>query len=319
MYNSTENKRNDRTFIVPPQAQLKLLEDALVSQLCVTEVGHRRTNLPFVPALNPDAPGCIFVYCHGGEGWYKYKTQKFPISAGQAFMLPVNNEHSYGPMKRREWEISWIRFEGTRTVSDYYLAHQLFDFTGEKGGDIRRRVSTVLDEMLDTLERGCSSANLVHCTALLTVLLSSVRSFQGEETEAGQPKNEDCVVATLTRYMEANIHRHVTLKELAELVGYSPTYLSSFFKRQSGFGPIAYFNIMKMQRACYLLDTTTRPILDICKEIGIKDNYYFSRLFSNVMGISPKQYRQRPAGYVVPISAVEHLQKTMKSPKKEKE
>ena len=32
----------------------------------------------------------------------------------------------------------------------------------------------------------------------------------------------------------------------------------------------------------------------ICHKMGIEDSYYFSRLFTKTMGISPVEYRQRP-------------------------
>ena len=35
-------------------------------------------------------------------------------------------------------------------------------------------------------------------------------------------------------------------------------------------------------------------IHDFEEKLGIDDPYYFSRLFSHIMGLSPKAYRQRP-------------------------
>lgn len=47
-----------------------------------------------------------------------------------------------------------------------------------------------------------------------------------------------------------------------------------------------------MQQACLLLDTTDMKINQICYKIGIEDTYYFSRLFSKIMGMSPREYRK---------------------------
>ena len=64
------------------------------------------------------------------------------------------------------------------------------------------------------------------------------------------------------------------------------------FKKQTGHSPLTYFNLLKMQQACLLLDTTDMKINQICYKIGIEDTYYFSRLFSKIMGMSPREYRK---------------------------
>ncbi|MDY4890912.1 MAG: AraC family transcriptional regulator, partial [Prevotella sp.] len=51
------------------------------------------------------------------------------------------------------------------------------------------------------------------------------------------------------------------------------------------------FNILKIQLACKLLETTDLKINQICAKVGIDDSYYFSRLFTKTIGISPKKYR----------------------------
>ncbi|TXJ29116.1 MAG: AraC family transcriptional regulator [Chitinophagaceae bacterium] len=38
---------------------------------------------------------------------------------------------------------------------------------------------------------------------------------------------------------------------------------------------------------------TNLKIKDIAAELGIADHYYFSRLFTKVMGASPNHYRKR--------------------------
>src|SRR5690606_40995788 len=60
-----------------------------------------------------------------------------------------------------------------------------------------------------------------------------------------------------------------------------------------GYSPIEYFNHLKIQHACQLLQFSDRRIFEIALAIGIEDPYYFSRLFSTQMGISPKQYRKQ--------------------------
>lgn len=85
----------------------------------------------------------------------------------------------------------------------------------------------------------------------------------------------------------------MTLKEIAEFSGLSPSRLSAVFKDRTGHSPLNYFNFMKMRKACELLDNTKMKLNQISLKLGIDDQYYFSRLFSKIMGSSPKAYRER--------------------------
>lgn len=40
------------------------------------------------------------------------------------------------------------------------------------------------------------------------------------------------------------------------------------------------------------METTDLKVNQICTMVGIDDSYYFSRLFTKIVGVSPKKYRQ---------------------------
>lgn len=71
------------------------------------------------------------------------------------------------------------------------------------------------------------------------------------------------------------MEKHLSLEEISTQIGYSPSHFSMLFKKQTGHSPLTYFNLLKMQQACLLLDTTDMKINQICYKIGIEDTYYF--------------------------------------------
>ena len=67
-------------------------------------------------------------------------------------------------------------------------------------------------------------------------------------------------------------------------------------RRQTGQSPLSYFNLLKVQKACFMLDETDMKINQISSKLGLSDPYYFSRMFTKVMGLSPKEYRNQKKG-----------------------
>jgi len=130
---------------------------------------------------------------------------------------------------------------------------------------------------------------------LLHYYLGSMRFIQQfrKADSHGEKFASGTLVDVAIRYMHENIERSLQLDDLANYMGYSVSHFSSMFKKATGESPLHYFNRMKISQACHLLDNTTMQINQICHKVGIDDCYYFSRLFSKQMGMSPKMYRNR--------------------------
>ena len=73
----------------------------------------------------------------------------------------------------------------------------------------------------------------------------------------------------------------------------SVSHFTYLFKNKTGFTPIEYFNHLKIQQACQYLLFTELRVKEISYELGIDDPYYFTRIFTKVMGMSPNTYREK--------------------------
>ena len=92
--------------------------------------------------------------------------------------------------------------------------------------------------------------------------------------------------------MQKNIDKLMTLQDFARFANLSVSHFSAIFRERTGYSPIEYFNHLKIQKACQYLLLTQMRVKEIALELGIDDPYYFSRMFSKVMGSSPNDYRQ---------------------------
>ena len=96
----------------------------------------------------------------------------------------------------------------------------------------------------------------------------------------------------LSEYVEANVEKIASLEDICEAFHYSKNYIIRIFNKEFGVSPIQYINEMKLKRAMYLLETTSKPIGEIATECGYADYAYFYKRFIQKTGISPQKWRK---------------------------
>lgn len=169
------------------------------------------------------------------------------------------------------------------------------DIQPERHSRISNRMN-VFEEIFNTLRSGYSNENLRYVSSLFHYYLGSLRYIQQYRKANADATDDGDMTRTAIHFMKENMEKHITLQNMADHVGYSPSHFSMLFKKQTGHAPLAYFNLLKIQQACFMLDSTDMKVNQICYKVGIEDAYYFSRLFSKIMGMSPGEYRKTKKG-----------------------
>ncbi len=92
---------------------------------------------------------------------------------------------------------------------------------------------------------------------------------------------------------EAHIGANLRVCDMAKAHGTSLQAFSNTFSRNLGISPKAYLNRRLNQEACRLITNTNWTVKRIAAHLRFSDEYYFSRFFSKMNGVSPREYRQR--------------------------
>ena len=100
------------------------------------------------------------------------------------------------------------------------------------------------------------------------------------------------VARKLSEYIEENLESIASLTDLCRELHYSKNYVIRIFNKEFGKSPIQYINDVKINKATYLLETTSRPIEEIAEKCGFSDYAYFYRRFVKKTGLSPLKWRK---------------------------
>ncbi|WP_289291134.1 helix-turn-helix domain-containing protein [Bacteroides sp. 41_26] len=90
-------------------------------------------------------------------------------------------------------------------------------------------------------------------------------------------------------YIRLNYQSEITMNDVAEYAGISERYLRRLFSQYLNLSPLDYLNQMRINRAIELLRNTEMSVKEICYLCGFRSPQYFSRIFKQQMGISPRE------------------------------
>ena len=286
----------ERSLVLPPMAIEMQQTDPLVSSLYITDIGYYPHATHHFRERKRPIMQNVLLYCVEGKGHYRMggNDHTFDVTAGQYVILPAGQSHVYWSDDDDPWTIYWIHFGGVH--ADFYSQGASAPLNVKPG--VTSRISdrnNIFEEIFFTVNDGYSLENMRYASCLLHYYLGSMRFIQQfRKADSNSEKfAPNTLVDVAVRFMRENLERRLQLNDLARYMGYSVSHFSTVFKKTTGESPLHHFNRMKMEQACYLLANSTMQINQICHKVGIDDCYYFSRLFSKQVGMSPKMYREK--------------------------
>lgn len=100
------------------------------------------------------------------------------------------------------------------------------------------------------------------------------------------------IVRQTLHFIEFNLDTKINLSNLAYKCDVSVPYLSNLFKKEVGTTIIKYVNKLRIDKAIKLLNTSSLSVQDIAFYVGIYDHNYFTKVFKNEVGTTPRDYRK---------------------------
>ncbi|MBP5636917.1 MAG: helix-turn-helix domain-containing protein [Bacteroidales bacterium] len=104
---------------------------------------------------------------------------------------------------------------------------------------------------------------------------------------------EQKFLRSIQEYVSANLHRNITLDDIAEVVCMSPSSLYKKMKEYADISPMEYVMKMRLHKAVELLKDDSVSVQEVASAVGFNTHSFFSECFKREFGMTPRQWRVR--------------------------
>lgn len=223
--------------------------------------------------------------CHG-EGYIYQNDRTYTVSEDCVYVLQPGNAHKYGADKKHPYEKIWINFF-SGIFADIFAAYGLSDQVVFPNSGCR----PFFEELLAIAQN--SSDNDAVYLKISDVLFRLIMTLAKKATEDARASHVAILVKDV---LDMAIYRKVTVEELTKEINVSKSQMTREFKKYFGVTPYRYLLEKKISVAKRLLASTPMRVHEISERLGFADEYYFSNIFKQKTGSSPRSYRSRKQG-----------------------
>ena len=97
-------------------------------------------------------------------------------------------------------------------------------------------------------------------------------------------------------YIDEHLYDELTVEQLSNVACFSRFHFLRQFTVYTGISLFGYIRLLRLKQASYRLAINTgERITDIAFDIGFESSESFSRAFKNTFGLTPSQFRKKPA------------------------
>ncbi len=227
-------------------------------------------------------PTLLIMYVVTGNFHVEYRDKSFDAGAGDVILLDCKEPHYYRAYEGLEFYFYGFEGSNAREICHYILKTQ-GSWLHSKNNIL---IGNLMKNTLNYYEKNDSENPFdasMRIYKFLNLLLQQRESYY---TAKNRPV-EQC-----TTYIDANLKNHITMEQLAKMVGLSTTYFSHLFKTETGYSPREYITNARMNKAKLLLVQTNKSITEIAYEVGYVSGSSFTNIFTDKIGCSPKIFRK---------------------------
>lgn len=229
----------------------------------------------YLPMFHPHGE---LIYVTEGSVSVTVDGQTHILHAGEVALLFPYLTHSYE--NAPDSNVMIMLFDPASTVFDNTLQMQKPKCFFTEG----RALYPLLDRAVFLYQKGRIKTAMSYLNAVLGELLD-VLPLEERSGDAGD------VTVRLLSWCAEHFAEDITIKSVADALYISQSYVSKLFSQKLRCGFREYINTLRVHKAQTLLETTDQRILQIMAQCGFQNQSNFNRVFREIAGVSPRDYR----------------------------
>lgn len=228
--------------------------------------------------------GYIIQYTFNGHGVYEDGENVYCLDTNKGFITSVPNNSKYYLPNHEDnyWEYIYVHFNGS-------VAKQFYEEIKKVSGNIftlpfdNPAIQLWIDEY-KLLEHGKQYKRFESGVFIYSFLAALLREISSPSTSSSQ-------IADAVKQINTNYNSDISLAELSQSLGISPSQLSRLFHKEIGISPIEYLTNVRLEHSMQLLAMTNLGINEIASLCGFSNGNYFTKVFKKKLGFTPSNYR----------------------------
>ena len=269
----------NREFDIPPKG----------NSLFVISAGHSKAlNLEQVRTIHLYRNDYQLLYVHNGSLHYFDESDTEIIIPAGGFLLYKPQEYQkYDIYKKENTDLYWCHFSGSY-AEDFLKSYNLYDkrIITLSPNIQYRRIYSLLRVTLDKREKHFTDLCAVYLQELLLTVSRDMHKASSNQNMPDELKH-------ILNYIEEHYYEDITIDELSKIGLMNKLKLTRYFNEYLKCPPKKYLFNYRINKAKTLLLQTNHKVNEIAFSVGYSNPLYFSTIFRQETGLSPREFREQ--------------------------
>lgn len=222
---------------------------------------------------------------------FSINQEKYPLMPGEFMLVNSNEIHSVDSPEPNMTVVVQIPL---KTFEKYFTGEQFISFTHDPKAQDERVMGVISDIYRAYTEKKCGYDLKVQGLFYELLYLMVTKYRETEVSDEMVKKNRKLSrLSVITSYIKEHYTEELSLERLAEIFGYSPTYLSRMFQKYAGINYKSYLQSIRVEYAYQALANSEQTLSEIALENGFPNSKALAKAFSKKYGMLPSEYRKK--------------------------
>lgn len=224
----------------------------------------------------------VIHYVYSGQGELHIKNKVYKIHAGQFFLIYPKQTAYYKADDHDPWLYRWMEFDGS-------FSEKLMTVTGfSQENHVINDYHEVGNALKNIIDLGWSDFE-----TMMSYFWSFIAALTRGKLLKKDENTAESYVSNAKNYIRSNIHKKITVSEIAHFSSIDRSHLTRIFKIICGISTQQFIISLKMEMASQSLKKTTMTIKEVANSVGYDNQMEFSKLFKKHFTITPTQWREK--------------------------